>query len=198
MLEYMIKNPRRVLSRDELLNQVWGYRSYPCTRTVDTHILKLLGKETSGTVSEGVPSDGRRATEDLRQHRGPIARAGRASSPAIQVARSTGPDRGVRWIAAASLTRVNASQRGQPAQARAGRQSGGDGFFQGCLAKSRGSTPAERKLWRERHLRPNPGDDVDARQPECRADVSVWAADIIYIRLRGEFVYHPGLPPIRY
>ena len=44
MLEYMIKNPRRVLSRDELLNQVWGYRSYPCTRTVDTHILKLRRK----------------------------------------------------------------------------------------------------------------------------------------------------------
>lgn len=44
MLEYMIKNPRRVISRDELLNQVWGYRSYPCTRTVDNHILKLRRK----------------------------------------------------------------------------------------------------------------------------------------------------------
>lgn len=44
MLEYMIKNPRRVLSRDELLNQVWGYRSYPCTRTIDNHILKLRRK----------------------------------------------------------------------------------------------------------------------------------------------------------
>jgi hypothetical protein len=44
MLEYMIRNPRKVLSRDELLNQVWGYKCYPTTRTVDTHILRLRCK----------------------------------------------------------------------------------------------------------------------------------------------------------
>jgi DNA-binding winged helix-turn-helix (wHTH) protein len=43
-LAYLIKNPRRVVSRDELLNQVWGYENYPCTRTVDTHILRLRKK----------------------------------------------------------------------------------------------------------------------------------------------------------
>ena len=43
-LEYLIKNPRRVISRDELLNEVWGYWNYPCTRTVDNHILKLRKK----------------------------------------------------------------------------------------------------------------------------------------------------------
>jgi len=43
-LAYLIKNPRRVISRDELLNEVWGYRNYPCTRTVDNHILKLRKK----------------------------------------------------------------------------------------------------------------------------------------------------------
>jgi DNA-binding response OmpR family regulator len=43
-LAYLIKNPRRVISRDELLNEVWGYDSYPCTRTVDNHILKLRKK----------------------------------------------------------------------------------------------------------------------------------------------------------
>jgi len=43
-LAYMIKNPRRVISRDELLNEVWGYENYPCTRTVDNHILKLRKK----------------------------------------------------------------------------------------------------------------------------------------------------------
>jgi DNA-binding response OmpR family regulator len=41
---YLIKNPRRVISRDELLNEVWGYENYPCTRTVDNHILKLRQK----------------------------------------------------------------------------------------------------------------------------------------------------------
>jgi hypothetical protein len=43
-LEYLIKNPGRVISRDELLNEVWGYENYPCTRTVDNHILKLRKK----------------------------------------------------------------------------------------------------------------------------------------------------------
>ena len=43
-LAYLIKNPRRVISRDELLNEVWGYENYPCTRTVDTHILRLRKK----------------------------------------------------------------------------------------------------------------------------------------------------------
>jgi len=43
-LAYLIRNPRRVISRDELLNEVWGYESYPCTRTVDNHILRLRKK----------------------------------------------------------------------------------------------------------------------------------------------------------
>jgi DNA-binding response OmpR family regulator len=43
-LAYLIKNARRVISRDELLNEVWGYENYPSTRTVDNHILKLRKK----------------------------------------------------------------------------------------------------------------------------------------------------------
>jgi len=43
-LKYFVKNPRRVISRDELLNEVWGYENYPCTRTVDNHILRLRQK----------------------------------------------------------------------------------------------------------------------------------------------------------
>jgi len=43
-LKYLMQNPRRVISRDELLNQVWGYENYPCTRTVDNHILRLRQK----------------------------------------------------------------------------------------------------------------------------------------------------------
>jgi DNA-binding response OmpR family regulator len=43
-LEFMIKNARRAISRDELLNKVWGYENYPSTRTVDNHILKLRQK----------------------------------------------------------------------------------------------------------------------------------------------------------
>jgi DNA-binding response OmpR family regulator len=44
MLVYLIKNPRRVISREELLNEVWRYENYPRTRTVDNHILKLRKK----------------------------------------------------------------------------------------------------------------------------------------------------------
>jgi DNA-binding response OmpR family regulator len=44
MLAYMIKNSRRVISRSELLNEVWGYENYPSTRTVDNHILRLRKK----------------------------------------------------------------------------------------------------------------------------------------------------------
>src|SRR5579859_2106549 len=43
-LKYFTENPERVLSRDELLNQVWGYECYPSTRTVDNHILRLRQK----------------------------------------------------------------------------------------------------------------------------------------------------------
>jgi len=43
-LEFMTKHPHQVVSRDELLNEVWGYQNYPCTRTVDNHILKLRKK----------------------------------------------------------------------------------------------------------------------------------------------------------
>jgi len=44
LLRYLIQNARRVVSRNELLNEVWGYDNYPLTRTVDNHILKLRQK----------------------------------------------------------------------------------------------------------------------------------------------------------
>jgi DNA-binding response OmpR family regulator len=40
----MAKSLQRVISRDELLDKVWGYENYPCTRTVDNHILRLRQK----------------------------------------------------------------------------------------------------------------------------------------------------------
>src|SRR5437870_5984903 len=41
LLKFFAQNPRRVISRSELLNEVWGYQDYPSTRTVDNHIWKL-------------------------------------------------------------------------------------------------------------------------------------------------------------
>jgi DNA-binding winged helix-turn-helix (wHTH) protein len=44
LLRYFVKNPNRAISRDDLLDEVWGYQSYPCTRTVDNHVMKLRQK----------------------------------------------------------------------------------------------------------------------------------------------------------
>ena len=44
LLRFFFENPERVLTREELLNEVWGYNSYPSTRTVDNQILKLRQK----------------------------------------------------------------------------------------------------------------------------------------------------------
>lgn len=44
VLKYFVSNPNRVISRDDFLDQVWGYEDYPCTRTVDNHILRLRQK----------------------------------------------------------------------------------------------------------------------------------------------------------
>lgn len=44
VLKYFAEHPEIVISRDKLLNEVWGYECYPSTRTVDNHILKLRQK----------------------------------------------------------------------------------------------------------------------------------------------------------
>ncbi len=44
LLAYFVAHPAETLSRDRLLNAVWGYENYPNTRTVDTHILHLRQK----------------------------------------------------------------------------------------------------------------------------------------------------------
>jgi DNA-binding response OmpR family regulator len=44
LLSTLVQMTGRVFTRDELLNQVWGYQSFPSTRTVDTHILQLRQK----------------------------------------------------------------------------------------------------------------------------------------------------------
>ncbi|HKR28114.1 MAG TPA: response regulator transcription factor [Acidobacteriaceae bacterium] len=44
LLKFFTDNAERVLTRDVLLNEVWGYNFYPTTRTVDNQILKLRQK----------------------------------------------------------------------------------------------------------------------------------------------------------
>ena len=44
LLRFFASSPERVISREELLNEVWGYQNYPSTRTVDNHVLRLRQK----------------------------------------------------------------------------------------------------------------------------------------------------------
>jgi two-component system alkaline phosphatase synthesis response regulator PhoP len=44
LLRYFIEHRGATLSRDELLNEVWGYNSMPSTRTVDVHVAWLRQK----------------------------------------------------------------------------------------------------------------------------------------------------------
>ena len=44
LLEHLLQNPGRVLTRDALLNAVWGYDYYGTTRTVDVHVRRLKQK----------------------------------------------------------------------------------------------------------------------------------------------------------
>ena len=48
LLLYLAERPDRVLSRELLLQEVWGYNYLGDTRTVDTHITRLRGKLGSG------------------------------------------------------------------------------------------------------------------------------------------------------
>jgi two-component system alkaline phosphatase synthesis response regulator PhoP len=44
LLKYFLCHPGETLSRDRLLEEVWGYEHYPTTRTVDAHIVRLRQK----------------------------------------------------------------------------------------------------------------------------------------------------------
>lgn len=44
LLEHLLRHPGRVLTRDVLLNAIWGYDYYGTTRTVDVHVRRLKMK----------------------------------------------------------------------------------------------------------------------------------------------------------
>ncbi len=44
LLTFFLHNPDRALTRDMILNSVWGYESFPNTRTVDAHVVRLRQK----------------------------------------------------------------------------------------------------------------------------------------------------------
>jgi len=52
LLKFLVQNPGRVFSREQLLSDVWGYDYYGGTRTVDVHVRRLRAK--LGTEYESV------------------------------------------------------------------------------------------------------------------------------------------------
>jgi len=44
LLTFFVQNPDKPLTRDLILNSVWGYECFPNTRTVDAHVVKLRHK----------------------------------------------------------------------------------------------------------------------------------------------------------
>jgi DNA-binding response OmpR family regulator len=54
LLRFLMENPVRVWSREQLLSKVWGYDYYGGARTVDVHIRRLrakLGEERSSWIT---------------------------------------------------------------------------------------------------------------------------------------------------
>jgi len=66
LLVLLLRNPGRVFSREELLNQVWGFERAPTTRTVDTHVAMLRSK-LSAELFESVRGIGYRLVRDLAE-----------------------------------------------------------------------------------------------------------------------------------
>jgi DNA-binding response OmpR family regulator len=44
LLVYFLQHQGEIVTRDRLLDEVWGYERFPTTRTVDTHVLRLRRK----------------------------------------------------------------------------------------------------------------------------------------------------------
>ncbi len=54
LLRYLVENPNRVWSREQLLARVWGYDYFGGSRTVDVHIRRLrakLGEERASWIT---------------------------------------------------------------------------------------------------------------------------------------------------
>lgn len=65
LLYLLAQNPKKVFSREKLLDKVWGYDNYPTTRTVDTHVLQLRQK-LSNDIIETVRGIGYKFNPDFK------------------------------------------------------------------------------------------------------------------------------------
>ena len=53
LLYFLASHPNQVFTREQLLNQIWGYEYYGDTRTVDVHIKRIREKLDQGEEESG-------------------------------------------------------------------------------------------------------------------------------------------------
>ena len=63
LLQYFLEHRGATLSRDELLNEVWGYDAMPTTRTVDVHVQRLRAK--LGSAGDLIETVRRRVNQEF-------------------------------------------------------------------------------------------------------------------------------------
>src|SRR5690606_33959899 len=106
------------------------------------------GKEANCEIPESLPQDGRGAAEDLCKRHRAGRRVGDSSDHAVPVAETAGAG-GRRARTSGNVEGTRAEDGSQTVEAGAGGKDAGGGFFRRCLAKNRGSTSEQRRLWRE-------------------------------------------------
>ena len=63
LLEYLVRNKNRTVSRCELLDHVWDYRSYTGSNTIDVHVKRLRDKLPNKALIETVHGQGYRVKD---------------------------------------------------------------------------------------------------------------------------------------
>ena len=60
LLRYFVQHTGQVVTREQILNEVWGYEEFPTTRTIDNFVAKLRQKiETLAARPRAHPHDSR-------------------------------------------------------------------------------------------------------------------------------------------
>lgn len=63
LLEYLMRNKNRTVSRCELLDHVWDYRTYTGSNTIDVHVKRIRDKISSKNIIESVHGQGYKVRE---------------------------------------------------------------------------------------------------------------------------------------
>ena len=87
LLEYLIRNAGRVLTRGQLIDRVWGSDYVGDTKTLDVHVKRLRGEDRAGPGGPAVPDHRARAGLQARGLR-PTVRAGSVVTPDDRVAQT--------------------------------------------------------------------------------------------------------------